>query len=364
LTIDPSNPIVLNAANKFMTKFPDTDQDTIAVKLTGSKIGIVNVYLTDVPVANPAGPISLLELVGTDPAKSALSVTVKKASPKVNPAADGMSSLAGVVGAGLSSLKAPKFDLDGANGPGIVIGGFVGAVALANVRNGADIHTGASPDPKKATSIVLGTVADGTDIVVAGPIKSLSAIAVGKGSIVAPSVGAITIKGKAKTKTAAAIPGDFRSNLTIAGTGLAPKVPALKSFKVAGAVSGSDIRVGVGGTIGDVGSVSVGSFIDSTLFAGYDGPTDGSMPFNLSSTVKSFIVTGKTNAFARSFVIATYFNTVSLASVDTTTNPTQFGFLYHGLLKSLTVRSTGFKFNPKGPVEQDMVASNFYVKKV
>jgi hypothetical protein len=88
------------------------------------------------------------------------------------------------------------------------------------------------------------------------------------------------------------------------------------------------------------------------------------VPFNLSSTVKSFTVTGKSNAFARSFVIATNFNKVSLASVDSAPSPTQFGFLYNGLLKSLSVLSTKFKFDPKGPAEQDMPSSDFYLKKV
>src|SRR5207253_1330751 len=107
--------------------------------------------------------------------------------------------------------------------------------------------------------------------------------------------------------------GDFQSNLTIAGTGLPAKTVALKSLKVAGTVSGSTIAVGgLAGTIADVGSMSVGSFVNSRLFAGYSGPDDGTGAFNLPSTVGSFMVTGKTNAFSESFLIAANFKNVVL----------------------------------------------------
>src|SRR5207237_3519505 len=111
-----------------------------------------------------------------------------------------------------------------------------------------------------ATKITAGVIGDGTDIAITGaPLKSLTAISVGVGSIAAPSVGSINIKGKAKTKTAPAISGDFKSNITIMGTGLAVKMPALKSLRVAGIVSGSKILIGGGaGTVRAVGRCSVG----------------------------------------------------------------------------------------------------------
>ena len=139
----------------------------------------------------------------------------------------------------------------------------------------------------------------------------MTATSIGVGTITAPSVGSINVMGKATTKSAAAIAGDFKSNLTIAGTGLKAKVLALKSLRVAGSVTGSTIMVGgVTGTNGDVGGVSVGSFVDSELFAGYSGPTDGSGTFNLPSTIGTFKVTGRQAAFARSFVIASNFTNV------------------------------------------------------
>jgi hypothetical protein len=356
VTIGKHNGVTVQSAPpkglKPSATFTDANGDEVTISL-GGKTGTATYYLTEGRL-----PFSEIDLAGTDPTKTTVTIAVKK--PKGATAA-GL-GIGEVDGTGFKTFTATGWALDGA---GFNLTDYAGAITVGDVFNGADFNLPAAlPAKAKGVAISAGVIADGTDINVATPLKSLTAIAVGKGSISAPSVGAITVKGKAKTKTAAAIPGDFRSSLTIAGTGLAPKVPALKSFKVAGAVSGSDIRVGVGGTISDVGSVSVGSFIDSTLFAGYDGPTDGSVPFNLASTVKSFTVTSKTNAFARSFVIATNFNTVSLASVDPANSLTKFGFLYHGLLKSLSVKSTGFKFNPKGPTEQDMPSSDFYLKKV
>jgi len=53
-------------------------------------------------------------------------------------------------------------------------------------------------------------------------------------------------------------------------------------------------------------------------------------------------------------------------SVPLTTDTLSEGgesFLYHTKLQALTVRSPVFAFDPAGPVEQDMPASDFYVKK-
>jgi hypothetical protein len=143
-----------------------------------------------------------------------------------------------------------------------------------------------------------------------------------------------------------------------------PAADRLATFKGRG-TSGSTIKVGGGaGTVGDIGSVSVGSFVNSVLFAGYSGPDDGSGTFNLPSTVSSFTVTGKLNAFSHSFAIASNFKTVSLASVDPNNSGTKFGFVYHTSLKALSVKSTKFKFDLNGPPTQDMPSSDFEVKKL
>lgn len=334
--------------------FTDADGDQVTLKLSGP--GTLNYYLTD-----GKGPIAEIDLAGTDPLKSTLSVAVKKMG------GDGRTQIDEIVetdGTGLKSLALAKADLVGG---GININGFVGSLAVGAIPNGGDIAL-AGPPPKagQTMKITAGVIGDGTDISIAGaPLGSLTAISVGAGSIVAPSVGTIIIKGKPKAGAIPAIPGDFKSNLTIAGTNLAPKVPALKLLHVAGAVSGSTITVGSGaGTNGDVGAITVGSFVNSTLFAGYTGPTDGSGTFNLPSTIGTFTVSGASKAFAHSYVIATNFNNVSLATVDPDNSGTKFGFLYRTNMKALKVKSTGFIFNPVGTPEQDMQPGDFYVKKV
>lgn len=110
--------------------------------------------------------------------------------------------------------------------------------------------------------------------------------------------------------------------------------------------------------------MSVGSFVNSLLFSGYTGPDDGSGSFNLLSTVNSFIVKETTTAFSGSFVIASNFKNVSIASVGPNNGGTKFGIIYHALLTALSVKSPAFKFDPKGPAGQNMLSSDFYVKKV
>src|SRR5262249_24487585 len=157
-------------------------------------------------------------------------------------------------------------------GAGFNLTGFAGSIALGDVTNGADFELlGPAPSTKSATRIAAGAIGDGTDIHLAATLGGLTAVAVGKGTIEAPSVGSITVKGQRASKTKLLISGDFASDLTVAGTGRASsKVPALKSLSVAGTVTGATIAVGGGpGAFGNVGSVFVGSFVDSELFAGY-----------------------------------------------------------------------------------------------
>lgn len=330
----------------------DKDNDVVTLRL-GGKVGTLKYYLT-----NGSGPISAIELAGTNPAKSTLSLAVR--TPRGS-GGNGHTSIGEITGSGLKTLSLAKADLDG---PGIDLNGYLGSLTISDVKNGADIAvSGAPPVAKAATRITAGVIEDGTDINITGvPLSSLTAVSVGTGTITAPSVGSITVKGKAKTKTAVAIPGDFKSDLTILGTGLPAKTAALKSLRVAGAISGSTIVVGSGlGTIGDVARVSAASFVNSRLFAGYSGPDDGTGAFNPPSTVSSFTVTGKTLAFAHSFVIAANFKNVSLASVDTDNGSTKFGFFFSSTVGRLTVRNPAFRFDPLGANE---LGADFVVKKV
>jgi uncharacterized membrane protein YgdD (TMEM256/DUF423 family) len=331
VSIAKSDGITFNATDKSpQVTVADSEGDQQTVRLGGG-LGSLTYYLTD-----GHGPIAAIDLSGTDPAKSTLSITVKKPRGGTG---DGLVAIGDITGSGLRSLSLGKNPLDGSIGDGIHLTGFLGSLTVGDVKNGADI-TLAGPAPKagQGFKITAGVIGDGTDITLTGaPLTSLTAICVGAGNISAPSVGTITVRGKPKTRTAAAIPGDFLSNLTIAGTGLT-RGPALKSFRVAGTVSGVAITVGgAAGTIGDVGSVSVGSFVSSTLFAGYTGPSDGSGSFNLPAVIGSFRVTSKTDGFANSSVIADTIKTVSLASLDPTNGGTPFGIFADTKIGTVTV---------------------------
>jgi len=241
LAIDPSNPIALNASNKYTIKLTDTDLDTITAKLTGSKIGTLNVYLTDQLPTSNLGPISFLDLVGTDPLKSSLSVSVTKATKAVDPGglANGKTTIGGVRAPGLKVFGAAKVDIDGAAGPGLNVAGYLGSVTMADVLNGADITSGAGTASQK-TKFALGRVGNGTDIV-AGPISTFTAIDVGTGSITAPSVSSITTKGNKKALPTA-IAGDFKADVTLNGSGVAVGKPTLTTLKIAGSLN-ADINV-------------------------------------------------------------------------------------------------------------------------
>jgi hypothetical protein len=103
---------------------------------------------------------------------------------------------------------------------------------------------------------------------------------------------------------------------------------------------------------GNIGSVSAGSFVGGHLLAGYTGPDDGSGTFTLPVTVGSFSVTGKTDAFAQSYVIASNFKNVSLASVKTVNGGTKFGFLAHETIKHLSIASPAFHYISGGSITQ------------
>jgi hypothetical protein len=329
----------------------------LATITLGGKLGTLTYYRT-----NGSGAISEIDLAGTDPMKSTVSITVRKPRGGTG---DGRLTVNEVDGSGLKAFTAKAVDLDGSGGLGFNLGGFLGSLTIGNIRGGAPLNlAGPAPTAKAATRITAGVIDDLTDITLTAPLGSLTAIAIGEGTITAPNVGSITIKGQKATKTLSAIPGNFESDLVVTGTGLTtPTTPALKSLKVAGAVILSKITVGSGpGTNGNVGSVSVGSFVDSELFAGYQGPTTGAGTFN-TGTIGSFSVKGTTNAFAHSFVIAPTIKTVSLASLDSDNGTTKFGFLYHTLMRSLVLKGSTVKYSAAGPAEQDLVG-DFYVKRV
>lgn len=363
--------------------------DRVTVRLAG-KVGTATVYITD-PDGDRNGPVEVIDLADTDPIKSRLTITTKKPTGGTG---DGRATLSELTGTGLKVLNASTTDLIG---PGVHLDGFVSTLKIGNILGGADISMGAPPAAvrRPAVRIAAGVIGDGTDITVPVRLASLTALAVGDGSVTAPSVGAIVARGKAATRTTPAVVGNFNADVTVSGAGVDPLKPALGRLRAAGGIGAQAITVGgnlgtisvgghgagdltgttvtVGGTLGalrvagkvdnvtvdvtgNVKAVAVGSFWNSRLDAGYTGPDDGSGTFDLPSAIGTFTVASKTNGFASSNVIATTINSVILASVNPDNGGTPFGFTADKALRALVVTSPTqkFKFHPNAASPQTL----------
>jgi len=201
----------------------------------------------------------------------------------------------------------------------VVTGGFNGTLTAASVgsmtvrgnMNGDVTLTGAGLAAGKVALPLLN---------VTGSILA--------GAISAPNAGTITVK------------GDMSGDLNLAGPPPAAGKPVLSALKVTGAVSGSDIRVG-----GDITTVQASAFRNSTLFAGYTGPDDGSGAFNFAAAVGTFKVTGLSDAFANSTVIASSFKAVTLQSVKGDNAGDKFGFIADLFYLALKVTNPLFTYD-------------------
>jgi hypothetical protein len=343
ITIAPSDGVTIAGSSKITkSTFADADGDRVTVAL-GGKAGTLTYFLT-----NGRGPIAEIDLAGTVTLKSTATISVKK--PKGG-TGDKRVGIGEVDGSGFKSFTAKAGDLTGA---GFNLSGYAGSITVGNVENGADfLLPGAVPaaKPRSAVTITAGVIGDGTDITVAARVKSITAIAIGQGTITAPSIGAIKVKGRAATKTVPAISGDFKSDVTISGVGVDPvKGKALGALNVKGIVS--DVAIAVAG---NVGAAVVGAFRDSRLFAGYAGPDDGTGTFNFPATVGTFRATGKSDGFEDSRVIATAFRAVTITDLDSADPAGPFGFYAHASLGAVTVVGpTKWKYDPARPTPQGL----------
>jgi hypothetical protein len=310
-------------------RYVDQDGDRYRIVLAG-KTGSLEYFRTD-PDGDGKGPIELIELDGTlpDPTRprAVLSVGVVRARTTVD---GGTVGLGAITGPGLRAIVARKANL---NLEGIDLSGYLGTLLIGNVQNGADISTGATLNPRQKTRINALAVGNGTDIDVEAHLASLVATSIGTGSLTAPSVGVMAVRGA------------MSADLDITGVGVDPAKRALGVLRVRGDVTGSDISVA-----GNVGAVVVGSFRDSRLFAGYEGADDGSGSFNVPATVTLFRTTGLFDGFQNSRVIGTMVQWVTIRSLDQTNDGNEFGFYADFGLSSVRVISpTRWVYNPAMP---------------
>jgi hypothetical protein len=285
--IDEAELLIRQSDGLVPGKFTDEDGDIATISLspkTGA--GSLLVYLT-----NGAMPVSLLETAGTDSNKSVVTVSVVKAKTSTD---NGLFPVGGVVGSGVKTLNLSKSPV---TGDGIRLAGMVQSLTVDSLANGADVVTTGPAIPKKKTLVTVKKgVGDGSDFVLNAPVSTFTAGSVGNGRIEAPSIGTLSVK------------GNFAGDVAVSGVGVAPGLKALGTMRVVGTVDGSAIDVA-----GIVGSVTVGSFLNSQLFAGYTGDDVGGGTFDPAGVVTSFLTTGR---FANSSVIAATVKTVTLASVD------------------------------------------------
>ena len=147
------------------------------------------------------------------------------------------------------SVASSVWDLTGPVGA-LIVSGTVGAVQQPWVlRNSAAI-----------ASLTFGDVIDG-QVQGTANIGAVKATRWQAGSLSANTVTSISTTGAAATKTAAAIPGDFAADLTLAGVGVTPKTKTLGSASIKGNVGATtwDLTGPVGtlaitGTVGEAGT--------------------------------------------------------------------------------------------------------------
>jgi hypothetical protein len=359
----------------------DQDDDRVRIKLNG-KTGSLQFFRTDVD-GDGKGPIERIELTDTlpDPLRPRASLVISVVKSRTS-ADGGTVGLGAVTGSGLRNIVARKANL---NLEGINLDGYLGAVKIGNIVNGADIITQATSNPLQRTRINALTIGDGTKIDVGSAISGLAAVRIGDGEIVAPGIGTMIVRGQPRF----GVPGDMASDITLSGAGLPVGRPALGTLVVAGSIPdevdviapsarrivvrkelAGDVTIdGTGvdptrnalGTLrvvgaarssdisvnGNVGRVVVGAFRDSRLFAGYTGADDGQGTFNFPATVNVFRSNGKIDGFQDSRVIADNFKSVTITNLDSTNLGEMFGFYAHTNLGSITVLGpTRFVYDP------------------
>lgn len=237
-----------------------------------------------------------------------------------------------------SATPLGTLDLKGANLTGNMnLGGGVNKVSLGNSQDHHLITIGGSASDGPVT-FEFDRVTD-TTIFSSRPIKSITATDWLEGAdtdeeeidrISAPSLDVLKIKGDKKR----GIAGDFQASIVL-GNGQAKKT--LGSVSVAGTVAGSNIL-----SAGNIGSVTVGAFIDSLLAAGFtDAPAGLPSQILVAASIASFTVKdvpGDLNGFSASRLIGANIGNVTLKDVNVADSGTPLGVVAD-TLKAYTRRN-------------------------
>jgi hypothetical protein len=249
------------------------------------------------------------------------------------------------------STKAPVTTGDLASsvsvsGAGVAVGKLaLGKVTVAgSILATADI-TAPSVGPVSAKGTLFA------DLVVTGPISSIKAGAINGSTITANSLGSLSAIGnKRATATLPVIAADVTGlTLTLLGVGVADNKAVLNTFTAGGTVLNSNISVG-----GNVTKLSALNFRGSNFYVGYTGTEAGVGTFEPVATLKTVSITGTTDAFQDSNIIATTLGTVTFKSVDADNGGTKFGVIADTTIKSLKVTVPAFEYNQFNPSTQGL----------
>lgn len=224
---------ILPSDGKVLGTMTDADGDTGRITLTGGGTGL---YFLHDPDGDSKGPIDLIELTGSDPLKSILTVTTTKLRGSTGPD-NGKLGIGGITGQGLKTLTARTSPL---TGDGINMTGFVGTLNLSDVLNGADITIGGLPTQR--TALNAAVIGDGTAITSGAGLRTISTTSIGAGTITAPNIGTLTTRGNTRIANV----GNMASDITVSGAGMGLPVPvntpSIATISVAGSIpAGADI---------------------------------------------------------------------------------------------------------------------------
>jgi len=275
---------------------------------------------------------------------SLLAIRVKK-----HGAGPGLLEVNGITGDGeCRSINAPDIDLVGS---GVQVSGYLKLLAVHDILNGASVIAGG--DTNNDTKIIAHDI-NGATIDVTSRIASLMAARFVGGTINAPHLGKMVLKGDKRN----GIPGDCDAAITLSGVGVPSNQNTLGALMASGAISNTSINVA-----GNVGHIVAAQMMDSTVYVGFT-PTDPSNPM-LGGTfvpglyLESLSILSKVDGFANSDVAAEIIDNVHLASVVTDNGGLPFGVQANQSIALVVTKTPPFKWISTGGTDQS--SGDFHV---
>ena len=247
-----------------------------------------------------------------------------------------------MAGGSLKSLNLKSADLlDG----GLLVGGSLRSLAFHDMTNGAPVIVGGTP--KDTITIKAHAIGDNSTIILGSAIKSLAAAGLGQSTILAPSLGSLSLKGDKK----AGLPGNCEADLELSGAGVASGGLTLGKVVVANSITNARFNV-----TGNIGSVSAGQIIDSLIFAGFTAANPANAfaggAFLPGAKIRSVATKTKTDSFLDSVIAAAQVGTVKLSSVHTDNAGLAFGVLAGESVGAVTSKAPPFKWDSTGAPNQ------------